>query len=108
MSSVRAHRTITAVAVLITATGVSVAGSSVASAHRGVYDSATCEESLTRIWDWPGEIPTETGRIVVFSDAYESYLLRQSPCDAPPDTTPRRDEGRVGHQHPVGSDPAAG
>jgi hypothetical protein len=105
MPSVRNHRTVTAVVVLGLTTGLSVTGSSVAAAHRGVYDSATCEESLTRVWDWPGDLETETGRIVLFSDAYEGYILRQRPCDTPPVTTPRHDDDQVGHQHPIPSQP---
>jgi hypothetical protein len=105
MSSIRTRRTVTAVAVLAVTAGLSVAGSSAAQAHRGVYDSGTCEESLTRVWDWPGEMETESGRIVLFSDAYEGYVLRQRPCDAPPDTTPRKDEDKVGHQHSIPSQP---
>jgi hypothetical protein len=106
MSSTRSHRTVTAVAVLVVTTGIAVTGSSVASAHRGVYDSGTCGESLTRIWDWPGEMETDSGRIVFFSDAYESYILRQPPCDVTRMPTPRWDPGQVGHQDPVGNVPA--
>src|SRR5215218_7997634 len=87
--------------------GLTVAGSSTASAHRGVYDSDTCQESITRIWDWPGEMETESGRIVFHSDAYESYILRQPPCSTTHIPTPRWDPSRVGHQRSTGSAPSA-
>ena len=103
MSITRTHRAAVVAGVLAAATGLSLAGSSVAAAHRGAYDSATCEESLTRVWDWPGDFETGSGRIVLFSDAYESHVLRQPPCAAPPDTLPRHDPGRVGHQHSIPS-----
>jgi hypothetical protein len=82
------------------ATGTAWAGASGAAAHPGVFDSETCAASLTRVWYWPGEIEVGHGRHVFFSDAYESHLLRQRPCDAPPDTTPRSDPGRIGHELP--------
>ena len=106
MSSTRPHRIVTAVAVLSLTTGIAVAGSSTASAHRGVYDSETCAASLTRVWDWRGEMETDTGRIVFRSDAYESYILRQPPCTDTHMPTPRWDPSQVGHQYPVGSRPA--
>jgi hypothetical protein len=101
-----AHRTLrrrsTAVTLgLATATAFAWAGPAVASAHPGVYDSETCEQSLTRLWFWPGEGPDGT---VVFSDAYEAYLLRQRPCAAPPVQVPDRADSRVGHAFPVGSE----
>jgi hypothetical protein len=84
-----------------TATALAWAGPSVASAHPGVYDSETCEQSLTREWFWPGEGP---GGTLLFSDAYESYLLRQPPCDAPPVQVPQRADSQVGHAFPAGSE----
>ena len=59
------------------------------------------------MWDWPGEIVDESRRRHVFvSDAYESYILRQPPCDVRHMPTPRWDPGQVGHQHPGGNAPA--
>jgi hypothetical protein len=85
-----------------TATGLAWAGSAAASAHPGVFDSETCAESLTRVWTWPGGISDEPRDHVIFSDAYESYLLRQPPCNGEPTatTTPSYDEDGVGHQLP--------
>ena len=100
------RRVATGVAVLAVSTGFAVLGSSSASAHRGVYDSGTCAESLTRVWDWPGEMQTDSGRIVFFSDSYEGYILRQPPCDVRHMPTPRWDPSQVGHQDPAGSTPA--
>jgi hypothetical protein len=84
-----------------TATGLAWAGASGASAHPGVYDSETCAQSLTRVWYWPGSIENEDGRQVLFSDAYETHVFQQPPCDAPPDTTPRFDPDRIGHEFPL-------
>ena len=107
MSATRTtRRTVPTLAVLSVTIGLTVVGSSTASAHRGVYDSGTCQESLTRVWDWPGEIETESGRIALFSDAYESYILRRPPCSTTHMPTPRWDPSQVGHQHSVGSAPA--
>ena len=102
MSSTTVRRV---VAVLTVTTALAVAGSSVAAAHRGVYDSDTCAESLTRVWDWPGEFETDSGRYVIFSDAYESYILRQPPCDVTRPSPPRWDPSQVGHRHPGGVAP---
>ena len=79
MSRIRRHRTVLAVVVLVAATGMAVAGSSVASAHPA-YDLGTCEESLARA-------VIEVGDIVI-PDAHYSYLLRQPPCDGWQATTP--------------------
>jgi hypothetical protein len=73
MSRIRRHRTVPAVVVLVAATGLAVAGSSVASAHPA-SDVGTCEESLARA-------VSTVGDLVIFSDAHYSYLLRQPPCD---------------------------
>jgi len=82
-----------------TATGLAWAGST-ASAHPGVFDSETCAESLTRVWSWPG--PLSADGPPVFSDAYESYLLRQPPCALPDRPSPSRsDDSRVGHGLPL-------
>jgi len=106
MSATRTtRRLVPTLAVLSVTVGLTVVGSSTASAHRGVYDSDTCQESLTRVWDWPGEIETESGRIVLFSDAYESYILRQPPCSSTHMPTPRWDPNQVGHQRSVGTAP---
>jgi hypothetical protein len=82
MPSNRRHHTVSAIAVLVTATGLSVAGSSVASAQGPGHDCGSCEESL-------GRALIEVGDTVVFSDAYYSYLLRQPLCDGWSATTPR-------------------
>jgi hypothetical protein len=100
------HRTVCTLTVLVLTTGTVVTSSSAASAHRGVYDSATCEESLSRVWDWPGELTVGTDRVVFFSDAYEGHVLRQPPCDVTRMPTPRWDPSQVGHQHPVGNAPS--
>ena len=106
MSATRTtRRTVPTLAVLSVTVALTVVGSSTASAHRGVYDSNTCQESLTRIWDWPGEIETDSGRIVLFSDAYESHILRQPPCSTTHMPTPRWDPSQVGHQRSVGRAP---
>jgi len=86
-----------------TATGLAWAGSSTASAHPGVFDSETCAASLTRVWSFPGRISDEPRDHVIFSDAYESYVLRQPPCNGEPtgSVTPRYDEDQVGHQLPA-------
>ena len=73
MSRIRSHRTVPAVVVLVTAAGMAMAGSSVASAHPA-KDLGTCEESLARS-------VSQVGDLVIFSDAHYSYLLRQPPCD---------------------------
>ena len=97
------RRRSTAVAVgLATATALAWAGPTAASAHPGVYDSETCQQSLTRVWFWPGPISDDGAP--VFSDAYESYLLRQRSCDAPPIPVPDRADSRVGHAFPVGAE----
>jgi hypothetical protein len=86
-----------------TAVALAWAVPSTASAHPGVYDSETCAQSLTRVWVWPGPISDDGPP--VFSDGYESYLLRQRPCDAPPPVpVPDRDDSRVGHAFPAGSE----
>jgi hypothetical protein len=94
------RRTGTVVLGLAAVTGLAWAGPTVASAHPGVYDSETCAQSLTRVWFWPGPISDDGAP--VFSDAYESYLLRQRPCDAPPIPVPDPADARVGHMFPVG------
>jgi hypothetical protein len=68
------RRTVTAVVVLVAATGMSVAGPSAASAQSPGHDCGSCEKSL-------GRALFDVGDTVVFSDAYYSYLLRQPPCD---------------------------
>jgi hypothetical protein len=85
-----------------TATGLAFTGSATASAHPGVFDSATCAESLTRVWSHPGRISDQPRDHVIFSDAYESYLLRQPPCNGEPtaSVTPSYDEDRIGHEFP--------
>ena len=85
-----------------TTTGLVWAGSTTASAHPGVFDSETCAASLTRVFSWPGRISDEPRDHVIFSDAYESYLLRQPPCNGQPTgtVTPRYDEDGIGHQPP--------
>jgi len=91
--------TVLAVSVAM-ATGLAWAGSTAASAHPGVYDSETCGASLTRVWSWPGRVSDEPRDHVIFSDAYESYLLRQPPCNGEPtgSPTPSYDRDRIGHQ----------
>jgi hypothetical protein len=56
------------------ATGLPVVGSSVVSGRSLVVEYGACEELLGRAL-----IPA--GDIVVFSDAYYSYLLRQPACE---------------------------
>lgn len=95
------HRRIAATTLgLVTASGLAWAGPSLASAHPGVWDSETCQQSLTRVWFWPG--PVSDDGPPAFSDAYESYVLRQRPCDAPPIQIPPCDDSQVGHGHPIG------
>ena len=96
------QRTTVVIVSVATATGLAWAGSGTASAHPGVFDSETCAASLTRVWSWPGRISDEPRDRVLFSDAYESYLLRQPPCNGEPtgSVTPRYDEDRIGHQLP--------
>ncbi|TFV91550.1 hypothetical protein E4P40_05850 [Blastococcus sp. CT_GayMR20] len=96
------QRTTILVVSVATATALALAGSATASAHPGVFDSETCAESLTRVWSWPGSISEEPGGHLIFSDAYESYLLRQPPCNGEPTgaVTPRYNEDHIGHQHP--------
>ena len=98
--SVLQRTAVLAVSVAAT-TGVALAGAPGAAAHPGGYDSETCAASLTRVWYWPGPTETADGDRHVFSDAYELYLLRQPPCDAPPTTTPRFDPDRIGHELPL-------
>ena len=81
MPSNRRRSIVTAVAVLVTATGLSVAGSSAASAE-GPGHCGSCEESL-------GRALIDVGDTVVFSDAYYSYLLRKPICDGWSAATPR-------------------
>jgi hypothetical protein len=86
---------------LVTTAGLVLSSPAVASAHPGVYDSETCAQSLTRVWYWPGERGDGS---LIFSDAYELHLLHERPCDAPPVQIPLRDDSRVGHAFPVGSE----
>jgi hypothetical protein len=96
------HRTAVLTVNVVIATGLTWAGAATASAHPGTFDSETCAESLTRVWSWPGRIPDEPHDYVIFSDAYESYLLRQPPCNGEPTgtVTPSYDEDQIGHQLP--------
>ena len=116
-----AHRTVVQrTAVLLVSctavTGLAWTGPGAATAHPGVFDSETCAASLTRTWFWPGRISDEPGAPVLHSDAYESYLLRQPPCDgtqaaprppgpvpAPADQPPVSswDTDRAGHGDPL-------
>jgi len=116
-----AHRTVVQrTAVLLVsataATGLAWAGAGSATAHPGVFDSESCAASLTRVWFWPGRISDEPGAPVLHSDAYESYLLRQPPCDGtraaprPPGPVPAPttlppvsswDPDRAGHGDPL-------
>ena len=82
MLSNRKRHIVTAVAVLVTATGLSAAGSSAASAQGPGHGCSSCEELLARAF-------IQVGDTVVFSDAYYSYLLRQPLCDGWSVTTPR-------------------
>ena len=104
MSSIRTHRTRTAAVVLLAATGMAVAGSSVAwssvaSGDPGVAAPETCRESLPSAVEWPGEVLTEDGPVIRFSDAYYSYLVRLPSCAVSPATTPRCDDVDVGLLH---------
>ena len=97
--SITSTRTRTLVASVATAVALSCVVPSVASAHPGEFDSETCAQSLTRVWSWPGTL--EADGLPIFSDAYESYVLRQPPCTLPEQPSPsRRDDSRVGHVDP--------
>src|SRR4051794_1522528 len=97
----RRRRTAAVLVGLVTATGLAWAVPAGASAHPGVYDSEPCAQSLPRVWFWPGERGEGS---LVFSAAYEPPLLGERPCAAPPVQIPLRDDSRVGHAFPAGSE----
>jgi hypothetical protein len=99
-TSIRTRRTVTLLVTVGTAVALAWGVPTSASAHPGEFDSETCEQSLTRVWHWPGTLGT--GGPVIFSDAYESYVLRQPPCTYPGFAAPSsRDDSRVGHGDPL-------
>ncbi|WP_324274306.1 hypothetical protein [Blastococcus brunescens] len=101
MSTTRSHtrRVTTVVVAVATATGVAWAGPSAAGGHPGVFDSETCAASLTRVWFHPGRLGDDGP--LLFSDAYESYVLRQPPCDATRPAPSIHDRDRMGHGDPL-------
>lgn len=99
-TTTRTRRGAATAAALATTIAVIAAGPT-AAAHPGEFDSGTCAESLTRVWSWPGSLSEPDGQ-VRFSDAYESYVLRQPPCTSPEAPSPdRHDDDRVGHGDPL-------
>jgi hypothetical protein len=99
--SARTRRTGVVLATLATVTGVAWATPSTAGAHPGVFDSETCAASLTRVWHFPCSLSDEPDAPQVFSDGYESYVLRQPPCDGTRPVPASYVPDPVGHGDPL-------
>ena len=81
MSAPRTTRRSTALAAAAGITASVLIGLGPAAADPPALDFDTCSNSLQKVTTWPGTLGDGSTH---FSDAYESYLLRQPACNPVP------------------------
>ena len=74
------HRTRSVTIALVSAVVLTGVSTSVAAADPRALDRDPCSTTLARAAIWPGTMYVGDAEVRLVSDAFDSYLSRQSPC----------------------------